>query len=100
MSQWADGGLVATKPYVSSANYIHKMSDYCKNCHYNHRKRTEETACPFNSLYWDFIDRHRDKLQNNFRMAMMYRTWDKKDPDDKAALLERAAYVKEHINEL
>lgn len=100
MSQWADGGLIATKPYVSSANYVNKMSDYCKGCHYKHREKTGERACPFNSLYWDFLDRHRDRLSNNFRMAMMYRTWDKKDAEAKAALLERAAYVKEHINEL
>ncbi|MEM9260110.1 MAG: cryptochrome/photolyase family protein, partial [Bacteroidota bacterium] len=75
MSQRADGGLVATKPYCSSANYINKMSDYCKGCHYNHKLKTGDKACPFNSLYWDFLDRHREKFSNNFRMAFMYKTW-------------------------
>ena len=100
MSQRADGGLVATKPYCSSANYINKMSDYCKSCHYNYKKRTGEKACPFNSLYWDFLDRHRERFSNNFRMAMMYRTWDKKSGQEKAEILERAAWVKQHREEL
>ena len=100
MSQRADGGLIATKPHCSSANYVNKMSDYCKGCHYNHKEKTGEKACPFNSLYWDFLDRHREKLGNNFRMAFMYKTWDKKDGDDKAAILERAAWVKENADEL
>ena len=100
MSQRADGGLVATKPYCSSANYINKMSDYCKSCHYNYKKKTGEDACPFNSLYWDFLDRHEDKFRNNFRMAFMYRTWDKKSSEDKIAILKRAAWVKENANAL
>jgi deoxyribodipyrimidine photolyase-related protein len=100
MSQRADGGLVATKPYCSSANYINKMSDYCKNCHYNHKKKTEADACPFNSLYWDFLDRHRDRFSNNFRMAFMYKTWDRNSPEKKAAILERAQWVKDHRDEL
>lgn len=98
MSQRADGGLVATKPYCSSANYINKMSDYCKGCHYNHKLKTGEKACPFNSLYWDFLDRHREKFGNNFRMAFMYKTWDKKSGEDKAAILERATWVKENAD--
>lgn len=100
MSQRADGGLVATKPYCSSANYVNKMSDYCKSCHYKHQQKTGENACPFNSLYWDFLDRHEDKFRNNFRMAFMYRTWDKKSSADKEAILERAAWVKEHADAL
>ena len=100
MSQRADGGLVATKPYCSSANYVNKMSDYCKNCHYNYKQRTGEKACPFNSLYWDFLDRHRDKFENNFRMKFMYRTWDKKDSAEKEAIIERAAWVKANADAL
>jgi deoxyribodipyrimidine photolyase-related protein len=100
MSQRADGGLIATKPYCSSANYINKMSDYCKSCHYDHKKRTGETACPFNSLYWDFLDRHRETFKSNFRMGFMYKTWDKKGGEEKAAILERAAWVKAHAEEL
>lgn len=100
MSQFADGGIVGTKPYVSSANYIHKMSDYCKNCHYAKSKKTGENACPFNSLYWDFYNRHRDKLEKNPRVAMMYRVWDRMDEEKQGALLEQAAYYVEHIEEI
>lgn len=100
MSQFADGGLLATKPYVASANYMHKMGDYCKNCHYKHKQKTEDNACPFNSLYWDFMDRHRDRLANNPRIGMAYRTWDRYDDDQKEAILKKAHWVKEHIEEL
>ncbi len=99
MSQFADGGIVGTKPYVSSANYMHKMSDHCSNCPYDRKKKVGENACPFNSLYWDFYDRHSDKLGNNPRIGMMYRIWNKMDNDKQEAILKRAAYVKAHINE-
>ncbi|HKJ67242.1 MAG TPA: cryptochrome/photolyase family protein, partial [bacterium] len=72
MSQFADGGLVATKPYVSSANYINKMSDYCRNCHYDPKQRIGSEACPFNALYWDFYRRHREKLENHPRIGFVY----------------------------
>jgi deoxyribodipyrimidine photolyase-related protein len=100
MSQRADGGLVATKPYCSSANYVNKMSDYCKGCHYNHKKKVGDDACPFNSLYWDFLDRHREQFGNNFRMAFMYKTWDRNDGNSKAAILERANWVKANMDDL
>lgn len=100
MSQRADGGLIATKPYCSSANYINKMSDYCNSCHYDHKLRTGETACPFNSLYWDFLDRHRETFASNFRMKMMYKAWGRKGSEEQAAILERAAWVKEHREDL
>ncbi|WP_425636822.1 cryptochrome/photolyase family protein [Algoriphagus yeomjeoni] len=77
MSQFADGGIVGTKPYVSSANYIHKMGNYCSHCAYSHTKKVGEGACPFNSLYWHFYDRNREKLENNPRIGMAYRTLDK-----------------------
>ncbi|HKK76015.1 MAG TPA: cryptochrome/photolyase family protein [Saprospiraceae bacterium] len=100
MSQFADGGIVGTKPYVSSANYINKMGDYCKNCQYAKSKKTGENACPFNSLYWDFYDRHRDKLADNHRVAMMFRVWDRMGEDKQADILEQAAFYKENIEEL
>lgn len=99
MSQFADGGIVGTKPYVSSANYIHKMGDHCGNCPYDHKDKTGENACPFNSLYWDFYDRHEDKLSNNPRIGMMYHTWNRMDSDKQEAILKRAAYVKNHIKD-
>lgn len=98
MSQFADGGILATKPYVSSASYMHKMGDYCSNCSYKHKLKTEDNACPFNSLYWDFYDRNRGKLSKNPRIGMMYRVWDKMKNQE--AILERAQWCKEHIEEL
>jgi deoxyribodipyrimidine photolyase-related protein len=100
MSQFADGGIVATKPYISSANYIRKMSDYCDGCHYGHAKKTGERACPFNSLYWDFLARHRRKLQNNPRIGMMYRTWDRMAADNRKMLLKQARQYKGNLNAL
>ncbi|MBD3216860.1 MAG: cryptochrome/photolyase family protein [candidate division Zixibacteria bacterium] len=100
MSQYADGGMVATKPYVSSANYIHKMSDYCKSCHYDHKKKTGEKACPFNSLYWEFYERNRKRLEKNPRAGMMYRTWDKMNKETKKEVLEQAKKYKSEIERL
>ncbi len=99
MSQFADGGIVGTKPYVSSANYMHKMSDHCTNCAYDRKKKVGKDACPFNSLYWDFYDRHTDKLGNNPRIGMMYRIWNKMDSEQQEAILKRAEYIKANINE-
>lgn len=100
MSQFADGGVVATKPYVSSANYLHKMSDYCDDCRYNPKKKTGEGACPFNSLYWDFLHRHRTLLEKNPRVAMMYRTWDRMKRDSRKALLKQAEHYREKLEDL
>jgi deoxyribodipyrimidine photolyase-related protein len=88
MSQFADGGIVGTKPYVSSANYIDKMGDYCGSCFYDKTKKTGDRACPFNSLYWHFYHRHADKLANNPRIGMIYRTWEKMK--DRQAILDQA----------
>ena len=90
MSQFADGGIVGTKPYVSSGSYVHKMGDYCAHCKYDVKKKTGEGACPFNSLYWNFIDQHRALLAKNPRMSMMYRVWDKYDAETKVELLLQA----------
>jgi deoxyribodipyrimidine photolyase-related protein len=90
MSQFADGGIVGTKPYVSSAAYINKMGDYCHSCHYDHKKKTGNKSCPFNSFYWHFHVRNRPLLEKNPRIGMMYRTWDKMNPADKEALLKQA----------
>lgn len=90
MSQFADGGMVATKPYVSGGNYINKMSHYCKGCKYDVSLRFGEKSCPFNALYWNFLDQHRARLQSNPRMAMPYRTWEKMDADTRVSILSRA----------
>ncbi|BBU53760.1 deoxyribodipyrimidine photo-lyase [Mameliella alba] len=90
MSQFADGGIIASKPYVSSGNYINKMSDHCKPCAYSVTAKTGENACPFNLLYWHFMDRHRDRFEGNPRMAQMYRTFDRMDPDKRETILREA----------
>ncbi|TBW27544.1 cryptochrome/photolyase family protein [Gramella sp. KN1008] len=93
MSQFADGGIVATKPYVSSGNYINKMSNYCKNCHYNVNKKTEDNACPFNSLYWNFLDTNRKEFSGNQRMNMMMSLLNKRDPEEMEKIRKRAAQI-------
>lgn len=100
MSQFADGGIVGTKPYVSSASYIHKMSSYCSGCYYDKAKKAGEKACPFNSLYWNFYDKHENKLAKNPRIGMMYTVWQKMQPQAKTELLKQAEYYLAHINEL
>jgi len=82
MGQFADGGILASKPYASSANYINKMSDYCKKCKYKHTKRTGENACPFNYFYWDFLTRHREKLKSLGRMNLILANLKKIDPEE------------------
>ena len=98
MSQFADGGIVATKPYISSANYIKKMSDYCQPCAYDWQKRHGERACPFNSFYWSFFNRHRDRLQKNPRVGMMYRTWDRMKEVDRNGILKQADIYRKDLN--
>lgn len=91
MSQWADGGLVATKPYVSSGSYINKMSNYCKSCHYKVTlKNGEENACPFNSLYWNFLDNKKEHFKTNQRMNMMMGLLNKMNPETLEKHKERA----------
>ncbi|MFT7334583.1 MAG: deoxyribodipyrimidine photolyase-related protein [Porticoccaceae bacterium] len=100
MSQFADGGIVGTKPYVSSASYIDKMSHYCGSCFYKKAIKTGEKACPFNSLYWNFYDKNEDKLGKNPRIGMMYNVWRKMQPEAKIAMLEQADYYLKNINKL
>jgi len=100
MSQFADGGLIATKPYCASGNYINKMSDYCKHCHYDVKQKTTDSACPFNSLYWAFMVRHREQLAANPRIGMIYRSWDKQSPETREATLSRADWCLQHLDEL
>jgi deoxyribodipyrimidine photolyase-related protein len=100
MSQYADGGLLASKPYVSSASYINKMSDYCKSCHYNWKERVGSKACPMNALYWDFFDRHKTLLASNPRIGMSYQTLKKMAPEDLASLKSQAKIQLSNLNEL
>ena len=93
MGLFADGGVMASKPYAASANYINKMSDYCKGCVYDRRDRTGEKACPFNALYWDFLDRHREKLYANGRMNLILANLKKISAEEMGEIRERAAQV-------
>jgi deoxyribodipyrimidine photolyase-related protein len=90
MSQFADGGIVGSKPYVSSGAYINRMSDYCGGCAYSVVQKSGPGACPFNLLYWHFLLRHRARFAPNPRMAQMYRTWDRMDENRRTAVLAEA----------
>ena len=91
MGMWADGGRMATKPYVSGGAYINRMSNYCGDCRFDPKKRVGDDACPFTTLYWDFLDRHRDTLAGNHRVSRQYGTLDRLSDLDE--LKERAADV-------
>jgi deoxyribodipyrimidine photolyase-related protein len=86
MALFADGGYLASKPYAAGGAYINRMSNYCKNCRYKVTEKSGEDACPFNYLYWDFLDRHRETLGNNPRLGMIYRTFDKMAPEKQAGV--------------
>jgi deoxyribodipyrimidine photolyase-related protein len=97
MSQYADGGLMASKPYVSSGQYIRRMGDYCGSCRYKADLSTGPDSCPFNSLYWHFHDRHERLLRSNVRLAMVYRNWDRMDVGKREAVLNTAEAFLERI---
>ncbi|MDC0857428.1 cryptochrome/photolyase family protein, partial [Rickettsiales bacterium] len=86
MILFADGGYLASKPYASGGSYINKMSNYCKNCSYKISHKTGDKACPFNYLYWDFLERNRDKLSSNHRIGMMYKVYDRMKPENQKAI--------------
>lgn len=91
MALYADGGVLASKPYAASGAYINRMSDYCKHCAYKVKLTTEDDACPFNALYWDFLQRNQTKLGQNPRLSLAYANWYKRSEHDKAAILAKAA---------
>ncbi len=91
MGLFADGGLLASKPYAASGNYINRMSTYCKGCRYNPKQRTGPQACPFNALYWDFLARHRDLLGGNPRMALVMKQLEKLSVEELASIHATAA---------
>ncbi|MCU0571304.1 MAG: cryptochrome/photolyase family protein [Oculatellaceae cyanobacterium Prado106] len=92
MGQYADGGMLASKPYAASANYINKMSDYCKSCRYDPKVRTGETACPFNYFYWDFLDRHREKLTTQGRISFILKNLDKMSAPERQQIHQSAQH--------
>ncbi|MCW1400978.1 cryptochrome/photolyase family protein [Novosphingobium sp. MW5] len=93
MSQFADAGMLATKPYVSSAAYIDRMSDYCRGCQYDRKSRTSDSACPFNALYWNFFDRNQRQLEGNPRLGHTFRHLAKMDEECRREVKDRADYI-------
>ncbi len=91
MGLFADGGLLASKPYAASGNYINRMSTYCKGCRYSPKQRSGPQACPFNALYWDFLARHQDTLRRNPRMALVIKQLDRLPAEELAAIRATAA---------
>jgi deoxyribodipyrimidine photolyase-related protein len=91
MALYADGGVLASKPYAASGAYINRMSDYCAGCAYDHTARTGPDACPFNYLYWDFLLRNQKRLKSNPRMALPYRALAKMEASTRSAIVREAA---------
>ena len=100
MSQYADGGIVGTKPYVSSAAYMKKMGSYCSTCFYDASQKIGPKACPFNSLYWHFFAKHEGLLGNNPRIGMVYPMWRKMNPEVQQGILKQAQFYLDHLNDL
>jgi deoxyribodipyrimidine photolyase-related protein len=92
-------GVFATKPYASSANYIDRMSDYCSGCPYDEDATTGENACPFNALYWDFLDRNEDTLRSNHRMGLMYSHVDNKSDEEWTEIRDRVEEIRDRASE-
>lgn len=90
MSQYADGGFLASKPYIASGNYINRMSNYCKHCQYKPAEAHGEQACPFTTLYWDFIDRHQTLISQNPRLGMQLKNWQNKPPTEQQLIKQHA----------
>ncbi len=97
MSQYADDGVMASKPYCASGNYIHRMSNYCGGCKFDPKKAAGDDACPFTTLYWDFLARNKKRLRGNNRMTMQLKNLERKDADELAAIREQAEKLRESL---
>jgi deoxyribodipyrimidine photolyase-related protein len=94
MSQFGDGGIVGTKPYAASGGYINRMSDYCRNCRYDPMRATGDDACPFTTLYWDFLSRNRNRLKGNQRMQLQFKNLDRKSRSERREIKVEAGKLK------
>jgi deoxyribodipyrimidine photolyase-related protein len=94
MSQFADGGVMASKPYVASGKYIDRMSNHCKGCRFNPALATGDTACPFTTLYWDYLNRHVDVLAKNPRMLMQLKNLNRLSPEAREEIASQANIIK------
>ena len=97
MSQYADGGLLASKPYVASGRYIQRMSNYCKGCRYAPDVRTGDKACPFTTLYWDFLLRHEKRFADHPRAGMQWRSLGRLDAGQRHAVRDAANRLRRSI---
>jgi deoxyribodipyrimidine photolyase-related protein len=98
MSQYADGGLLASKPYAASGAYIRRMSNYCDGCRFDPGQATGENACPFTTLYWDFLARHRERFAAHPRTALMWRNLERKDSGEVRAIRAQAASLRQALS--
>ena len=89
---------MATKPYVSSGSYINKMSNYCGSCHYKVKEKLGEKACPFNSLYWHFLDEKKQHFAKNQRMSMMLALLNKMRSEELVTIKEKAQHIMDNLN--
>jgi deoxyribodipyrimidine photolyase-related protein len=90
MSQFADGGLMASKPYVASGKYIDRMSNHCKGCKFNPAESTGDKACPFTTLYWDYLNTHADTLAKNPRMLMQLKNLNRLKDETRLLIAKQA----------
>ncbi len=97
MSQYADGGLVASKPYAATGKYIDRMSNYCRSCPYRPGDRTSERACPFTALYWDFLLRHQRRFRQHPRLGLQVKNLDRLDRDERRRIRRRAATIRDQL---
>lgn len=100
MGQYADGGVMASKPYIASGKYINRMSNYCKGCRYNPDVSFGENACPFTTLYWDFVNRHQDLLKKNPRLGMQVKNWNNKHHEEKSEIIKLAKKLRSFTKNL
>jgi deoxyribodipyrimidine photolyase-related protein len=98
MATYADGGRMMTKPYAASGRYVDRMSDHCKGCRYDPTQRTGEDACPFTTLYWDFVARHRERLAGNRRMNMPLRNLTRIEATELEQIRSRGRELREHFD--
>jgi deoxyribodipyrimidine photolyase-related protein len=94
MSQYADGGAMASKPYVATGKYIQRMSNYCDGCRFKPDKSTGPEACPFTTLYWDFLARHQKVLRQNQRMQMQLKNLERKGANEMQAIRKQAVKLR------
>jgi deoxyribodipyrimidine photolyase-related protein len=100
MALYADGGLLGTKPYISTGKYIKRMSNFCDSCQYDPDASTGESACPFTTLYWNYLIRNEKKLRTNPRMALSYRNLDRLNATDKAEIQRHADFLITEIDNI